>query len=87
MRIHTLLGLASFGAVTWVGAGAASACSPPPPIETTALPGAGATDVSPMSSIFVVARGTTIPSLVLEENGVALPGTPRIDFIGSGVLG
>jgi hypothetical protein len=40
-----------------------------------------------MSSIFLVTRGTTIPSLVLEENGVALPGTQRIDFIGSGFLG
>jgi len=74
-------------AVSWAGVRAASACSAPPQVETTAFPAAGAIDVSPMSSLFLVARGPTIPPLVLVENGVELPGNPTIQTLGTGTLG
>lgn len=70
-----------------VGVGETWACSPPPPVETTAFPSAGATDVSPMSSIFLLARGPTIPPFVLVENGVELAGSATIRELGAGTLG
>jgi hypothetical protein len=92
MRILPLLGIVkSIGLLTAALGGIlpnpASACSPPPPVTTTAMPGTGATEVSPMSSIFLVTARTTIPALVLEENGVAMLGSPRIELLGSGELG
>lgn len=86
MRISALLGLVLFATVSWARAREASACSAPRSVETTAFPGAGAIDVSPMSSIFLVGRGPTIPPLVLVENGVELAGNPPIQELGAGTL-
>ncbi len=60
------------------------ACSGGAVAATTALPGGGAVDVSPMSSIFVVTGSASPPSgLSLTAGGQAVP-LPTIELIGSG---
>jgi hypothetical protein len=51
-----------------------------------AFPASGATGVSPQSSLFVVTPSVNTPTLVLEENGVALPSV-QVSLLGQGELG
>jgi hypothetical protein len=86
MRIRYLLGLGFGLASSLALTGDARACSSAGVGTPVAFPGAGATDVSPQSSIFLVTPTVTTPTLVLEENGVALPSSP-VSLLGQGQLG
>ena len=37
--------------------------------------------------MYLITSRSTIPALLLEENGVALPGGPAVEIVGSGMLG
>jgi hypothetical protein len=80
MAVWTVLATA-FGALAT--ARPSLACSGGSVAATTALPGSGAVDVSPMSSIFVVTGSASPPNgLSLTAGGQAVP-MPNIDLIGS----
>jgi hypothetical protein len=87
MRSHDVffLSLALLVPASTAAPNAARACSGPRPAVTSALPATGATDVSPMSSIFVVTGFAQIPTgLTLEGAGQPVS-LPSIEDVGPGL--